>query len=149
MLAMKIGDIYDCYGLKGVVVSVDNSGVHGLIMSLDEAFLNWHESNKWCKQLGDGWYMPSLNDFETMKDQHNLNKIQNTLIKIGMPLCFGDKKSQGIHKMGHMYWTKDLQYSSSGSDFMFLFCLCYSGFHSISSDYKEAEYSYIRAMHTV
>ena len=34
---MRIGDIYNRDGIKGVVVYVDNSGVHGLIMSLDEA----------------------------------------------------------------------------------------------------------------
>ena len=65
---MRIGDIYNRDGLKGVVVYVDDSGVHGLIMSLDEAFLNWHESDKWCKNLGDGWFMPSVKDFEQMKD---------------------------------------------------------------------------------
>ena len=44
---MRIGDIYNRDGIKGVVVYVDNSGVHGLIMSLDEAFLNWYQSDKW------------------------------------------------------------------------------------------------------
>ena len=37
---MRIGDIYNRDGINGVVVYVDNSGAHGLIMSLDEAFLN-------------------------------------------------------------------------------------------------------------
>ena len=63
---------------------MDNSGIHGLIMSLDEASLNWYESDKWCKSLGNGWFMPTVKDFESMKDNDNLNKIQNALIREGM-----------------------------------------------------------------
>ncbi|MBO7189946.1 MAG: hypothetical protein J6V55_05100 [Alistipes sp.] len=146
---MRIGDIYNKDGLKGVVVYVDNSGVHGLIMSLDEAFLNWYESDKWCKNLGDGWFMPSVKDFEQMKNDDNLNQIQNTLIRVGMPMCFGDKDCQGNNKDAHMYWTRDLQANTLGHDFMWVFCLGYNGFSQMSSDYKEAKYSYIRAMHRV
>lgn len=146
---MRIGDVYERDGLRGVVVSVDKSGIDGLIISLDEAFLNWHESDKWCKNLGDGWFMPSVKDFEQMKDNDNLNKIQNALIRVGMPLCFGDKNCSGSNRGGHMYWTKDLQSNVSGSDFMWVFCLGHNGFSQMSSDYKEAEYSYIRAMHRV
>ena len=144
---MRIGDYYNKDGLKGVVIFVDNSTMHGIIMSLDEAFLNWNESEKWCKNLGDGWFMPSVKDYEAMKDKDNLDKIQCTLIRVGMPLCFGDKNLSGTHKGGHMYWTKDLQSNSSGYEFMWVFCLGYNGFSQMSSDYKEAEYSYIRAMH--
>lgn len=146
---MRIGDIYNKDGLKGVVVYVDNSGVHGLIMSLDEAFLNWYESDKWCENLGDGWFMPSVKDFEQMKNDDNLNQIQNTLIRVGMPMCFGDKDCQGNNKDAHMYWTSDLQANTLGRDFMWVFCLGYNGFSQMSSDYKEAKYSYIRAMHHV
>ena len=146
---MRIGDTYNKDGLKGVVVYVDNSGVHGLIMSLDEAFLNWYESDKWCKNLGDGWFMPSVKDFEQMKNDDNLNQIQNTLIRVGMPMCFGDKDCQGNNKDAHMYWTRDLQANTLGHDFMWVFCLGYNGFSQMSSDYKEAKYSYIRAMHRV
>jgi len=146
---MRIGDIYNRDGLKGIVVYVDNSGIHGLIMSLDEASLNWYESDKWCKNLGDGWFMPTVKDFESMRDDNNLNKIQNALIREGMPLCFGDKTYNGTHKQGHMYWTRDMASHSSGYDFMWVFCLKYNGFSSMSSDYKEAKYSYVRAMHRV
>lgn len=144
---MKIGDIFCKDGLKGVVIFVDNSGSHGMIMSLDEASLNWHESNNWCKKLGEGWFMPSRSDYESMQNKDNLDAIQNALIQNGMPLCFGDTTLSGINKMGHMYWTQDLQYCSLGRDFMYVFCLCSSGFSGFSSDYKEAEDSYIRAMH--
>lgn len=144
---MRIGDYFDRDGLKGVVIFVDNSTLHGLIMSLDEAHLNWNESEKWCKNLGEGWFMPSSKDFESMKNDDALDMIQNTLIRFGMPMCFGDKVFSGSHRNGHMYWTNDLQYSSSEYEFMWVFCLRYSGFSDMCSDYKEAEYSYIRAMH--
>lgn len=39
----KIGDIYNKDGIKGLVVSVDNGGEHGLIMSLEGC------DNRWCK----------------------------------------------------------------------------------------------------
>lgn len=143
----RIGEYYEKDGIKGVVVSSSYNG--SLVMSLDEAFLNWHEAEKWCKSLGDGWFMPSVADFEQMKDASNLKKIQETLIYKGMPLCFGDKVCEGTHRLGHMYWTKDLQSHVSGSEFMYVFCLCPRGFSSFSSDYKEAEYSYIRAMRRI
>ena len=146
---MRIGDIYNKDGLKGVVVYVDGSCIHGLIMSLDEAFLNWHESAKWCKELGEGWFIPSVKDFEQMEDNDNLNKIQSALIRVGMPMCFGDKNPSGSNRGGHMYWTNDLESITSGYEYMWVFCLGYNGFSQMSSDYKEAEYSYIRAMHRV
>lgn len=37
----KVGDIYDKDGLKGLVVKVDESGQHGLIMSLDKFTGKW------------------------------------------------------------------------------------------------------------
>lgn len=37
----KIGDLYDANGLKGVVVDVDATGTHGLIMSLEACGKKW------------------------------------------------------------------------------------------------------------
>lgn len=39
----KVGDLYDVNGLKGIVVDVDASGEHGLIMSMAAG-----EKLKWC-----------------------------------------------------------------------------------------------------
>lgn len=36
----KVGDYYEKDGLKGIVVRVDNSGNHGLIMSLEKCAKN-------------------------------------------------------------------------------------------------------------
>ena len=37
----KVGDVYDTNGLKGIVIDVDASGQHGLIMSLDDSAADW------------------------------------------------------------------------------------------------------------
>lgn len=37
----KVGDLYDVNGLKGIVFKVDDSGQHGLIMSLDDCDDSW------------------------------------------------------------------------------------------------------------
>ena len=42
----KVGDIYNNDGLKGIVVKVDNSGLHGLIMSLDKFSGKWYNDKK-------------------------------------------------------------------------------------------------------
>ena len=42
-----IGDLYNNDKIKGVVISVDSSNEHGLIISLYEAYLNWYEAAKY------------------------------------------------------------------------------------------------------
>lgn len=39
----KVGDIYNANGLKGLVVDVDASGKHGLLLSLEESDKDWIE----------------------------------------------------------------------------------------------------------
>ncbi len=102
---VSMGDIIDINGVKGIVYQVDETGSHGVAMSIkclrgvDEAWCNdkklaktmptisndkdglentkkvleYAESKKalakfpvfnWCKQLGEGWYVPSLKELE-------------------------------------------------------------------------------------
>ena len=42
----KIGDYYEKEGIKGIVVKVDTSGEHGLIMSLDRFKGEWCTDKK-------------------------------------------------------------------------------------------------------
>ena len=37
----KVGDYYEKDGLKGIVVRIDDSGNHGLIMSLEKSAKKW------------------------------------------------------------------------------------------------------------
>ncbi len=97
----SVGDIYECGGVKGIVILTHEDGLHGTVMSLDEASLAWStrprkhllatgatdkadgrvnmqrlsehiEANnlkwsdfpafKWCRDKGEGWYLPSLHE---------------------------------------------------------------------------------------
>ena len=140
-----IGDYYDCGGVKGVVISSNPAGTHGLLLSMEEAALNWHESKEWCKKLKGEWRLPSVDELITMRSAVNLRKIQQTLIKFGMPLCFGDKYGNGMNHHGHSYWTATIP----GNDptWRNVFCLDNEGFNSVSSDYLESDYPYVRAVH--
>lgn len=100
----KIGDIYNKNGLQGLVVDVDESGNHGLLLSLKETDKDWladkshamntnafyeddgmrnmeaiesyiNENNlswdtfplfAWARSLGDGWYIPSREELNTI-----------------------------------------------------------------------------------
>ena len=72
----KIGDIYSRDGLKGLVVSVDDSGNHGLILSLEECNKNWladksHAMNTAAFHEEDG--MKNMEALETYVVENNLS----------------------------------------------------------------------------
>lgn len=100
----RLGQFYDDNGAAGVVIYLDDSGMHGLMVSLAESrdplYLPWStirnpypetgatdksdgEANmaaieryiadnglswddfpafNWCRQLGDGWYLPAIDE---------------------------------------------------------------------------------------
>lgn len=100
----ELGRIYDDNGVRGVVIALDASGMHGVMLSLTESssprFLPWttirnpypdtgatdkldgrknmeaveryieeHGASwedfpafKWCRDLGDGWYLPAIDE---------------------------------------------------------------------------------------
>ena len=90
------GDLYDVDGVKGVVFYVEEGGKSGLIMSMDQEYLQWsteyvwvncatnrgdwhtedmlklgadkYPAAKWCAEHGDGWYMPSSYELNLMWD---------------------------------------------------------------------------------
>ena len=90
----------------GIVVAVDETGEHGLIMSLDEVFLPWSTKRivvgaddkrdgsanmavvaravaageaawsdfpafKWCRDKGEGWYMPAIDEIFEIGNFYN------------------------------------------------------------------------------
>ncbi len=106
----KVGDLYDYNGVKGIVWSVDESGQHGMIVSLGSIMLRWSEFRKpelrcvgaddrmdgranmaaveryiaennlswsdfpafeWCRSLGEGWYLPSIDELLSLGHSHN------------------------------------------------------------------------------
>lgn len=138
----QIGDLFVKNGVKGVVIKVDWNGNHGVIISLNEQHCNWHRGVQWCNNLGYGWKIPSLEDLELLKDKYYFELIQKNLTKYGTPINIGNNSS-----LGNLYWTTDLESKFDGHEFMYVFCFGYGKFSGISSDYKEAEYEYVRAVY--
>lgn len=98
----EIGKIYDDNGVRGIVLSIDSDGMHGLMLSLVQAphYLPWSTLRnpvpatvatdksdgaanmaaieryiaenslswdafpafKWCRDLGNGWYLPAIDE---------------------------------------------------------------------------------------
>ena len=98
----KVGDIYDRNGLKGLVVDIDETGSHGLILSLEESDKDWLSDKAhtmstnafwdvfplfaWAHSLGDGWYIPSREELNTIwknlnGGNYDFNKKANKLWK--------------------------------------------------------------------
>lgn len=82
-----IGDAYPTQEDSiGIVFFVSNNGNNGLIFSLDHTKLEWEAAYNWCKDKGNGWYLPNLN---------NLRKLSNVISQF-----------QKYHPNG-MYWSSD------------------------------------------
>ena len=79
----KIGDVYDVDGKKGVVFVVSADGKHGKIVSLTEPSVmkTWNEAVAWCRNRGDGWYLPSKD--ELLAIYKVKNKLNATLKTVG------------------------------------------------------------------
>jgi len=102
----QAGDFYSVGGVEGIVVEVDDSGQHGIVMSVDQIFLPWSTAKvkvgaddrvdgrsnmravertiatgeytwedfpafKWCRDKGEGWYMPALNEVFEIGNYYN------------------------------------------------------------------------------
>lgn len=81
----KVGDCYDVGGKKGVVFEVTADGQHGKIIAITQPTekMTWYKAMQWAKQLKDGWYIPSLNEFEVLLDRLDIvaNKLQEVGVK--------------------------------------------------------------------
>ena len=81
----KLYDYYDHHGVKGIVIDVDETGTHGLIMSADHAVLQWAKpevSLPFAEDNNDANYNyeeclyedPTLESFPAMKWCYDKNK---------------------------------------------------------------------------
>lgn len=144
----KIGDIYDNNGITGVVISTDSSGLQGFIMSLDEIKIDWYGAEKWCKDYGIGWFLPSVDNLKSLRDSTNLRTIQMSLIYFGIPLGLGEPDSIFDRLLPHNYWTTDLKSSKDDGDWMNILCM-YSDYscsvYDIRKDFTNLMYA--RALH--
>ena len=65
----KIGEKYK----DGIVFSVDNTGMHGLIAdTLDLGQMEWVDAVKACKEKGDGWHLPNKDELNLLYNQKNV-----------------------------------------------------------------------------
>ena len=133
----KVGDLYNKDGIKGIVIKVDETGEHGLIMSLDRFKGEWsidkkskfdtnafHEDDgqknmdaigeyinetgkswslfpffEWCKNNGDGWYAPALDELRLIfiaingsdgtYNKSNVKKVDETITQNGGDSLYG------------------------------------------------------------
>ena len=87
----EVGYYYNRDGKQGVVFEVKNSGRSGKIISLDETKDSWDDAKSWCRDKGDGWYLPSMDELLVVYSNKSL--VNKTLADKGEEL-----KSP-------MYWT--------------------------------------------
>ena len=64
----KVGDIYDKGGKKGIVFEVSSDGSQGKIIAITQPSekMTWHRAMEWGKELKDGWYIPSIEEFNLL-----------------------------------------------------------------------------------
>ena len=153
----SVGDIYNENGVKGLVVSTEDSGRHGLIMSLDSFKGKWTTLKKvdvncdsdsdgeknteavaqyisengclwsdfplfeWCRNLGEGWYIPSKDEVEIIMvvlngcigeyDYNKWKEIDKLLKDNGGKGLIGNVKSPN----SNMFNNKKMPYHLSSS----------------------------------
>ena len=64
----KVGDYYDADGKKGVIFEVTEDGKHGKIIAEKQPVekMTWHKAMEFGQQLKDGWYIPSIEEFNIL-----------------------------------------------------------------------------------
>jgi hypothetical protein len=143
MAQHKLGDIIDIDGVKGMVFKVDETGEHGLAMSIvrcgepwltdkdakfetgafyeddgeknmkaieryiDEQSQQWEDFPfiNWCRQLGDGWYAPAVEELETLIHFINGEGMKYNA-KVTKKLSEALKKAGGdkLYKVGGFFY---------------------------------------------
>lgn len=89
------GDIYNCDGVKSVIVAVNANGNPSMVMSLDEAInIDADSALAWSLHVGDGWHLPSKAEMEIVRKNRSL-------INRGLEL----KKLSVVLRNNTYYWT--------------------------------------------
>ena len=83
----KVGDLYNEDGKLGVVVETWDSGRSGKILSLAESRKTWSDAECYCKSLGDGWRLPTVEELRLLSlDKNHYNAIKKTFERYGSDL---------------------------------------------------------------
>lgn len=90
----KVGDIYDVDGKRGVVFEVSEDGVHGKIVAVAQPTekMTWYKAMEFGKTLNNGWYIPSLEEMQTL---------------LGASEAVGATLQKNGCKAPHFCWTTD------------------------------------------
>lgn len=123
--ANKVGNVVSMNGVSGMVIYLDSSGQHGLLMSLKQTRNNWSGANSWCNSLGKGWHLPNKEELGAL--YVNKSTINAALVK------------RGYAQLDTTYWASD-PYSPD-----------YGWYVNISTVYStlnyKSSYSSVRAMY--
>ena len=122
----QVGDYYNRDFNKGIVFDVTNGGRNGKILSLDEADYNWSGAKQWCRNHGDGWYLPTEDELKEI--YRNMSDVNGGLRKYNR---------RGLY--GSNYWSS----TESNSDCALL---VYMSDGSTGDGDKDFDY-YVRAVY--
>ena len=62
-----VGDYYNDGDKQGIVFEISADSIHGKIVNLhDLGETTWHKAHLACKNLGEGWHLPSMAEWESM-----------------------------------------------------------------------------------
>lgn len=105
----EVGYYYNRDGKQGVVFEVKNGGRSGKIISLDETKDSWDDAKSWCRDKGDGWYLPSMDELLVVYSNKSLvNKMLT---------------GKGEKLKSYWYWT-----STEYGEFCAWYVLVYDGY---------------------
>ena len=120
-----VGDYYDDGVKQGVVFVVTPDGKHGKIVNLNDfSRLPWSEAKSACRNLGNGWRLPSMAELRLIYELKN--KLNSVLIAVGNEFVNAG------------YWSAD-EYNSGCAWYVFM---RYGGTYN---DLKSIYY-YVRAV---
>ena len=79
VVTYSVGDVYNDGVHRGVVFEVSEDGLTGKIVAFVDAEkkLLWNEAKAWCKELGEGWRLPSVDEATVLYNA--LSVVNNTL----------------------------------------------------------------------
>ena len=89
----KVGDLYNEGGKLGVVVETWDAGRSGKIVSLATSRTRWSEAESYCKSLGEGWRLPTVDELRLISyDKAQYNAVDKVFERYSS-------------KFGGSYWT--------------------------------------------
>lgn len=83
-----LGSLQTIDGAKGVVFYFDDTVTK--IVSVAEIRAKWDDAKTWCSNYGTGWYLPSIDEWEMIRD--NRSTINSTLSANGYTTFADDNK---------------------------------------------------------